>query len=47
MYVVHHGRPMSDPVRRPSIAHSAIARLTAISARGRRASTKTTRGQKR
>ena len=45
--MVHQLSPMSDPVRRASMAHSTAARLTAMSARGQRASRKTTAGQKR
>ena len=45
VYVVHQLNPISDPIRRASIAHNAIARLTVISIRGRRATTKTTSGQ--
>ena len=45
--MVHQLNPMSNPIRRASIAHSEVAKLTAMSARGRRASRKTTSGQKR
>ena len=45
--MVHQLSPMSDPIRRASMEHSEAARLTAMSARGRRASRKTTSGQNR
>ena len=45
--MVHQLSPMNDPIRRASMAHSAIAKLTAMSVRGQRASRKTTSGQKK
>ena len=45
--MVHQLSPMSNLVSRASIAHSEVAKLAAMSARGRRASRKTTSGQKK